>query len=107
MCTNELGCNERRGTTMHYLNFIADPLNKKLMQGRWHTLIGMNPITSKYKAKVTLHLGNAESFVVLLPTVNSIEATPLAPIGSPPPTPLTIMCCLDEFFVRPTELLVE
>ena len=45
---------------MHHLNFIADPLNKKLMQGRWHTLIGMNPITSKYKAEVTLHLGDEE-----------------------------------------------
>ena len=65
MCTNELeigGCNERRGITMHNLNFIADPLNKEQMQGRWHTLIGMNPITSKYEAKVTLHLGDEERY---------------------------------------------
>ena len=63
MCTNELGiggCDERRCITMHYFNFITDPLNKKLMQGRWHTLIGMNPIMSKEKAKVTLNLRDKE-----------------------------------------------
>ena len=51
MCTNELrigGTNEGRGITMHNLNLIADPLNKKLVQGRWYTLIGMNLITPKY-----------------------------------------------------------
>ena len=63
MCTNELGIggtNEGRVVTMHNLNFIADPLNKKLVQGRWHTLIGMNPITSKYEVKITLHLRDEE-----------------------------------------------
>ena len=63
MCTNELrigGTNEGRCITMHNLNFIADPLNKKLVQGRWHTLIGMNPISSKYEVKGTLHLGDEE-----------------------------------------------
>ena len=63
MRTNELGIdgtNEGRGITMHNLNFIADPLNKKLVQGRWYTLIGMNPITSKYEVEVTLHLGDKE-----------------------------------------------
>jgi hypothetical protein len=37
MCTNELGIgstNEGRSITMHNVNFIADPLNKKLVQGR-------------------------------------------------------------------------
>ena len=63
MRTNELGIggpNERRGITMHNLNFIADPLNEKLVQGRWYTLIGMNPITSKYEVEVTLHLLDEE-----------------------------------------------
>ena len=63
MCTNELGIggtNEGRGITMHNLNFITDPLNKKLVQERWYTLIGMNPITSKYEVEVTLHLGDEE-----------------------------------------------
>src|SRR6185369_12371152 len=63
MCTNEFGIggtNEERGITMHNLNFIADPLNKKLVQERWYTLIGMNPITSKYEVEVTLHLGDKE-----------------------------------------------
>jgi hypothetical protein len=55
---------------MHNLNFITDPLNKKLVQGRWHTLIGMNPIMSKYEVKVTLHLGDEERRSNrLLPTV--------------------------------------
>ena len=45
---------------MDYFNLIADPLNKNLMQGRRHTLIGMNPITSKYQAEITLHLGGEE-----------------------------------------------
>ena len=63
MCTNELridGTNEERCITMHNLNFIADPLNKKLVQGRLYTLIGTNPITSKYEFEVTLHLGDEE-----------------------------------------------
>ena len=63
MRTNKLGIgssNERRGITMHNLNFIADPLNKKLVQGRWHTLIGMNLIMSMYEIEVTLHLGDKE-----------------------------------------------
>ena len=63
MCTNELGIgstNEGRGITMHNLDLIADPLNKKLVLERWYTLIGMNPITSKYEANVTLHLGGEE-----------------------------------------------
>src|SRR6185437_13787246 len=63
MRTNELRIsspNERRGITMHNLNFIADPLNNKLVQERWYTLIGMNPITSKYEVEVTLHLGDEE-----------------------------------------------
>ena len=98
MRTNELsigGSNERRGITMHNLNFIADPLNKELMQGRWHTLIGMNPITSKYEVEVTLHLGDEELRCNRLSSmVNSIEATLLAPMGSPPPTLLTVMFIL-------------
>ena len=63
MCSNEFGIggtNEREGITMHNLDFIADPLHKKLMQGRWYTLVGMNPITSKYEVKVILHLGDGE-----------------------------------------------
>ena len=63
MLTNKLGIggtNEGRGITMHNLNFIADPLNEKLMQGRWHTLIGMNLITSKYQIEITLHLRDEE-----------------------------------------------
>ena len=63
MCTNELrigGTNEERGITMHNLDLIADPLNKKLVQGRWYTLIGMNSIASKYEVEVTLHLGDEE-----------------------------------------------
>ena len=80
---------------MYHLNFIVDPLNKKLVQGRWHTLIGMDPITSKYKVKITLHLETKKDVgTVLLPMVNSIEATPLALIGLPPPTPLTVMFIL-------------
>jgi len=65
MRTNELrigGTNERGCITMHNLKFIADPLNKKLVQGRWYTLIGMNPITSKYEVEVTLHLGDEELY---------------------------------------------
>jgi hypothetical protein len=61
MCTNEIGIggsNEGRSITMHNLNFIADPLNKKMVHGRWHTLIGMNLITPKYKVEITLHLGD-------------------------------------------------
>ena len=63
MRTNEFGIggpNERRGITMHNLNLIVDPLNEKLVQGRWYTLIGINPITSKYEVEVTLHLGDEE-----------------------------------------------
>ena len=109
MCTKELrigGTNEGRSITMHNLNFIADPLNKKLVQGRWYTLIGMNPITSKYEVEVTLHLGDEERRCNRLASmVNSIEATPLALTGSPPPTRLTIMFVLiSSLFALPSFL---
>ena len=45
---------------MDNLNLIADPLNKKLMQGRRNALICMNPIPPKNQIVVTLHLGDEE-----------------------------------------------
>src|SRR6185312_5139714 len=46
---------------MDNLNLIADPLNKKLMQGRRNTLICMNPNTPKNQIVVILHFRDEES----------------------------------------------
>src|SRR6185312_12941851 len=46
---------------MENLNLIADPLNKKLMQGRRNTLICMNPIPPKNQIVITLHFCDEES----------------------------------------------
>src|SRR6185312_12307921 len=111
MCTNELGIggtNEGRGITMHNLNFIADPLNKKLVQGRWYTLIGMNAITSKYEVEVTLHLGDEERRSNrLAPNGQLHRSNPLGPNGITSSNTADRHVCLDEFFVHPAELLVE
>src|SRR6185503_7311172 len=64
MRTNRVGIgqsNKRRSVSMDHLNLIADPLNKKLMQGRRNALICMNPITHKNQIVVTLHLRDEES----------------------------------------------
>ena len=67
---------------MHHLNFIADPLNGKLVQGRWYTFISMNPITSKYEVKVTLHLGDEEGYQNrLAPNSQLHRSTPLGTNG--------------------------
>ena len=111
MCTNELrvgSCNERRGITMHNLNFIADPLNKKLVQGRWYTLIGINPITSKYEVEVTLHLGDEERRSNhLAPNGQLHRSNPLGTNGITSSNAANCHVCLDQFFVRPAEHLVQ
>jgi len=111
MCTNKLGIggtNEGRGITMHNLNFIADPLNKKLVQGRWYTLIGMNPITSKYEVEVTLHLGDEERRSnYLAPNSQLHQSNPLGTNGITYSNTADRHVCLDEFFIRPAELLIE
>ena len=111
MCTNELGIggtNEGRGITMHNLDFIADPLNKKLVQGRWYTLIGMNPITSKYKVEVTLHFGDEECRSNrFAPNGQLHRINPFGTNGITSSNAAGRHVRLDELFVRPTELLVE
>ena len=93
---------------MHNLNFITDPLNKKLVQGRWYTLIGMNPITSKYEVEVTLHLGDEERRSNRLAPNGQLHRS--NPIGTNEITSSDAAdrhVCLDELFVCPAELLVE
>ena len=111
MCTNELGIggtNEGRGITMHNLNFIADPLNKKLVQGRWYTLIGMNPIMSKYEVEVTLRLGDEERCSNrLAPNGQFHRSNPLGTNGITSSNAADRHVRLDKFFVCPAELLVE
>jgi hypothetical protein len=43
---------------MHNLNSISHPLDEKLVQARWHTAIGMNPITPKNQIIATLDVGD-------------------------------------------------
>ena len=111
MRTNKLGIggtNEGRGITMHNLNFIADPLNKKLVQGRWYTLIGVNPITSKYEVEVTLHLGDEECRSNrLAPNGQLHRSNPLGTNGITFSNVADRHVRLDELFVRPAKLLVE
>src|SRR6185437_4892973 len=111
MCTNELGIggtNEGRGITMHNFNLIADPLNKKLVQGRWYTLIGMNPITSKYEVEVILHLGDEEHRCNRLASNGQLHrSNPLGTNGITSSNAADQHVCLDQLFVRPAELLVK
>ena len=93
---------------MHNLNLIADPLNKKLVQGRWYTLIGMNPITSKYEVEITLHLEDEERRCnCLAPNGQLHRSNPLGTNGITSPNAADRHVCLDQFFIRPAELLVE
>ena len=66
---------------MHNLNFITDPLNEKLVQGRCYTLIGMDPITSKYEVEVTLNLRDEERRHNCLASHGQLHrSNPLAPL---------------------------
>jgi hypothetical protein len=45
---------------MSYLDLIIDPLNKKWVQSRGNTTIGVNPSTAKNNIIFTLHLEDEE-----------------------------------------------
>ena len=53
-------CPPSRWIWMHNLNSISHPLDEKLVQARWHTTIGMDPITPKYQVIATLHISDEE-----------------------------------------------
>src|SRR6185503_18626013 len=93
---------------MDNLNLIADPLNKKLMQGRRNALICMNPIPPKNQIVVTLHFRDEESCSKRLTPndelhgSNSFGAKRLAPSNT-----TDHHICLDQVLVLATELLVQ
>ena len=111
MCTNEFGIgstNEGRGITMNNLDRIADPLNKKLVQERWYTLISMNPITFKYEVEVTMHIGDEERRSNrLAPNGQLHRSNPLGTNGITSSNAADHHVRLDELFVHPAELFVE
>ena len=92
---------------MDYLNLISDPLNKKLRQGRRHTLIGMDPITSQYQAKVTLHLRDEEGCCKRLAPHGQLHGSHPFSTNRVASTHVADRhVCLDQLFIRPSKLLV-
>ena len=93
---------------MHHFNLIADPLNKKLMQGRRNTLIGMNPITLKYQTEVTLHLGDEEDCGKCLASNGQLHGSnPLGTNGIIFTNIADRHVRLDQLLILPAKLLVQ
>src|SRR6185369_15231314 len=93
---------------MDNLNLIADPLNKKLMQGRRNTLICMNPIPPKNQVVVTLHLRNEESCSKRLTSNGELHGSnSFGTKGLAPSNTTDGHVPLDQVFVLAIELLVH
>ena len=93
---------------MDNLNLIADPLNKKLMQGRRNALICMNPIPPKNQIVVTLHLRDEESRSKHLAPNGELQGSnSLGAKGLAPSNTTNRHVCLDQVLVLATMLLVQ
>ena len=93
---------------MDNLNLIADPLNKKLMQGRRNALICMNPIPPKNQIVVTLHLRDEESRSKRLAPNGELHLSKsLGAKGLASSNTTDHHVCLDQVLVLATELLVQ
>ena len=93
---------------MDHLNLIADPLNKKLMEGRRNALICMNPIPPKNQIIVTLHLRDEEGRSKRLASNSELHGgNSLSAKGLSSAITTDRHVCLDQVLVLATKLLVQ
>src|SRR6185437_3911343 len=93
---------------MDNLNLIADPLNKKLMQGRRNALICMNPIPPKNQIVVTLHLRDEESRSKRLAPIGELHGSnSLGAKGLTPSNTIDHHVHLDQVLILAAKLLVQ